>query len=523
MVSTSARLLCFFIAAAIHFDGAQSAKILCFFPTASRSHVLGTQALMKNLASRGHEVTMVSAFPLSKPVKNYHDIYVPIEDAFGEVMASFMQGGSRNMIKFMPTILRASLDYNNFTLNSPQFRRLVEEKQHFDVAVVGWFMNDFVLGIGSLFNCPTILYFSAGPGGLNNLVGNPTEVASVPHLFLGNKNPMKFLDRVKNTLITTVDSVLVEYFKYRMKVYYDHNFPAEKQFPSYNEARLNVSLVMLNSYFTQTIPRPYVPNMVEVGGLQIKAKPDPLPSDLQEWLDGAEHGAIFLSFGSNLKSSNLRQDKFDAIIGSISKLKQRIIWKWDTDVMPGKPANVFIGKWLPQDAILAHPNLKLFVTHGGLGSITESMYHGVPVVGIPMFADQDTNVAQVVRDGWGVAVPFDELTEPLLTSAIREVLENAQYAERIERFATLYKDRPQTAMDLATFWVEYVVRHKGAPHLHYQGADLNFLQRNLIDVFAFLGVMVCLVFKTSAFLLRHLKRKICDGRRGNAADKQKTS
>lgn len=43
-------------------NGADSAKILCLFPTASKSHVLGTQALLKNLAQRGHEVRCPSTF-----------------------------------------------------------------------------------------------------------------------------------------------------------------------------------------------------------------------------------------------------------------------------------------------------------------------------------------------------------------------------------------------------------------------------------------------------------------------------
>ncbi|XP_062553019.1 UDP-glycosyltransferase UGT5-like [Armigeres subalbatus] len=499
-------------------NGADSAKILCVFPTGSKSHVLGPQALLKNLAQRGHEVTMVSSFPLSKPVKNYRDVYVPVDDKFGPVMASFMQGGSRNMFKYMPIITKASLDNSNYTINSPQFQKLVKEEQ-FDVAIVGFFMNDFVLGIRSWFKCPTIFYFSAGFGSLNNVVGNPLEVSAAPHLLLGKKDPMSFIDRVINTLVYTIDFVILNIIQHITKPYYESNFPAEKGYPSYEQAKLDVSLVLLNSYFTQSVPRPYLPNMVEVGGLQIKSKPDPLPEDIKAWLDGAKDGAIFISFGSNLKSSNLRQDKFDAIIGSISKLKQRIIWKWDADEMPGKPANVLIGKWLPQDDILAHKNLKLFLTHGGLGSITEAMYHGVPVVGIPMFGDQDTNVAQVVKEGWGASVSFDDLTEEKLTAAIGEVLGKPGYAQTIETMASLYKDRPQSSMDLATFWVEYVVRHKGAKHLHYQGADLNVLQRNSVDVYAFLGAVVYAVFKIVSFVMRRVKRLVCGGK--HATQKQK--
>ena len=211
--------------------------------------------------------------------------------------------------------------------------------------------------------------------------------------------------------------------------------------------------------------------MVEVGGIQINVKPDPMAQDLQQFLDGAgRDGAIFISFGSNLRSSNLRQDKLDAILGMIRGLKQRVIWKWDQDEMPNRPSNVFIGKWLPQDAILAHPNLKLFVTHGGLGSISEAMYHGVPIVGIPMFGDQDSNVAQVVKEGWGLSVSFDELTEPLLSGVVQEVLRDPKYREQVQGRALLYKDRPMGALETGVYWIEYVIRHHGAPHLHYQGA-----------------------------------------------------
>lgn len=163
---------------------------------------------------------MVSAFPLSKPVQNYRDVYVPIEGAFGPLMANFMQGKDRNMLKVMPVIVAASLEYTNATLNSPQFRKLVDEER-FDLAVVGWFMNDYVAGIGQLFKCPTVLYFSAGFSSMVNFFGNPTEVAAVPHMLLGNKNPMGFLDRLQNTMIYGVDAAIGQYLRYKTKPYYE--------------------------------------------------------------------------------------------------------------------------------------------------------------------------------------------------------------------------------------------------------------------------------------------------------------
>ncbi len=70
-------------------------------------------------------------------------------------------------------------------------------------------------------------------------------------------------------------------------------------------------------------------------------------------------------------------------LSSFSKLKQRVVWKWETETMGDIkiPKNVKLSKWLPQQDVLAHPNTKLFMSHGGLLSIQETLYHGVPVLG----------------------------------------------------------------------------------------------------------------------------------------------
>lgn len=58
----------------VTFQLCSSAKILGVFPLASKSHHILGSTLLKALAKRGHEVTMISPFPFDKPVKNYRDI-----------------------------------------------------------------------------------------------------------------------------------------------------------------------------------------------------------------------------------------------------------------------------------------------------------------------------------------------------------------------------------------------------------------------------------------------------------------
>lgn len=98
--------------------------------------------------------------------------------------------------------------------------------------------------------------------------------------------------------------------------------------------------------------------------------------------------------------------------------------KWESDKLEGKPDNVFIGKWLPQDDILAHKNVKLFISHCGLGSLAESKYHGVPIVALPIFGDQEANANVAVAEGWAYKVDFSEMTAENLEKGVREVLDN---------------------------------------------------------------------------------------------------
>lgn len=174
--------------------------------------------------------------------------------------------------------------------------------------------------------------------------------------------------------------------------------------------------------------------------------------------------------------------------------------KWENEDMDEKPENVFISKWLPQSDILAHPNVKIFISHCGYGGVVEAKHYGVQIIGIPFAGDQHSNIAKIVNEGWGIRLDFNELSEETLMNAINEMLENPKYSETVKRLSGLSRDRPMSAMKTAIFWVEYVIRHRGAPHLHYPGAELNFFQTNSIDVIGFLALTILITFKIFKFI-----------------------
>lgn len=56
----------------------------------------------------------------------------------------------------------------------------------------------------------------------------------------------------------------------------------------------------------------------------------------------------------------------------------------------------------------------------------------------------------------------------------------------MKKVSAQFRDRPQSALKLAVYWTEYVLRHKGAPHLRPASTSLPFYQLWLLDVFAVL-------------------------------------
>ena len=141
--------------------------------------------------------------------------------------------------------------------------------------------------------------------------------------------------------------------------------------------------------------------------------------------DSEHEGFILLSFWSILRGSNLPAEARKVLVATFSRLRQRVLWKWEGEPpMANVSSNVKFMPWLPQQDLLGHPKIKLFITHGGLFSNHEAVYHGVPVIGLPVFGDQYSNMQKAERDGYAINLRWDALTEEILYNSIQEILHN---------------------------------------------------------------------------------------------------
>ena len=89
--------------------------------------------------------------------------------------------------------------------------------------------------------------------------------------------------------------------------------------------------------------------------------------------------------------------------------------------------NIKAVEWLPQNDLLAHKDIKAFVSHVGHNSLYESTYHGVPVVAIPLFADQHGNAKKVEHFGLGLSVHYKSITVQQLFQTLELVINEPRY------------------------------------------------------------------------------------------------
>lgn len=176
-----------------------------------------------------------------------------------------------------------------------------------------------------------------------------------------------------------------------------------------------------------------------------------------------------------------------------------------------------IRKWLPQNDILAHPNVVLVISHGSMFTNFDALNYAIPLLIIPFFGDQYQNALRVATAGYGKYLDFTEITNTLLLSNIEELLGNKSYLEKAKEISNVFRDNLVDPMEEAMWWIEYVVRNKGAKHLKSHAVNISWFSYLLIDV-VIATVLSSLIV---AFALYFVFRRFCCCRKNISSHKFK--
>lgn len=195
-------------------------RILFLFPIHSKSHLIIVQGLASTLANKGHEVTVVSPYPLSKPMKNYRDIQIQLTEDEKNMASDMVKNPNKSMFWTFPNFMNTLFGLAETMLDMEEFKKIIAEES-FDLLFIGQFMNNFLLGVGEQLNCPTMILSVNAPMVQNHhLFGNPLGVSAVPHLFLQTSTPFSFIGRTKAFLAYGLELLFKMYMDSVQKAVY---------------------------------------------------------------------------------------------------------------------------------------------------------------------------------------------------------------------------------------------------------------------------------------------------------------
>ena len=338
--------------------------------------------------------------------------------------------------------------------------------------------------LADIFDCPIVLFSPIGPFSFGMAgTGIDINLSVQPSIRGTYLEPMTFLQRVRNHIQFRADLWIIEWIFNKVADHQRDKLETEMRRPM-DIMRERFSLLISASHPVTHGAWPYPPNVIEVGSLHTR-DPKPLPPELETFMNSDPRGVVLVSFGSAIKPSAMSEDQLSVLIDTFKRIELSVIWKWDADI-ENLPKNVKISPWVPQQDLLGHPNLKVFVTHGGMGSMMEAIYHKAAIVGIPLTNDQRPNLLRAVRHGYARMLEWGTITADDLTSAINNGIGDEKMRSSLERTHNLYKDMQQKPREKAAWWVEYVCRHKGAHTLQQPFAEsIPWHQYHHVDIVAF--------------------------------------
>ncbi|KAI6225377.1 UDP-glucuronosyltransferase [Aphelenchoides fujianensis] len=507
------KLAFLFFACVFGFHSGDAGRILITTFHDSGSHFKSMGPYFTSLADAGHDVvlldTIFAEMPFNHP--NISRISLPVASAFS--LPDLIWNWFVSSPMMLGAFVRSDWSFDAMLDKyEEEFKALVSPE--WDLVVVDSLFNNHGWALTTLlerhFGTPYIL-FETGcqlldwQASMKSLGWNPvtkTYMYDIPS-FTPDRHfdPRRLTDRA-----WAAGNSFVEMFGY----YYLPpviNYPAIRRFgvedfrwPAY----LNGAPLMFADRIDKLgWPRPGGSEVIDIGakcpkGIGRAAEgAAELPEDIRSFVeDSQSNGTIFIAFGSYANWTAAPVHVLDAFRFALPRLSAfRVIFAFNGphESLPALP-HVRLTKWAPQAAILRHPRTRLFISHVGLKSFKESICAAVPILAVPMFAEQPHSADQVVKLGIGHTLHKRGLNGPQLLDEIHELITNHRYLRTVQRLSTLFVDQPIPASALALHKTERLLR-VGSKRMAFRrrGVDLTWFEFLYADLAAALFLFVVLV------------------------------
>ncbi|XP_040007331.1 UDP glucuronosyltransferase 5 family, polypeptide D1 [Xiphias gladius] len=500
-------------------------KILVF--PVDGSHWVNMKILLEELHARGHNITVIRSsgswyIPEKSPLYTTISVEMSehLEDFFDVYLQEQMRAqreGASALTFFKMTIDFFSMISQAHSLWSVALGQLLDDENmvkslmdsQYDLMLTDPAIAPGVL-LAKYLKLPMVLNVRWITSGEGHFAIAPSPLSYIPMPGSGLTDKMNFMQRIKNMFFY---STIV--FQQKFLVGPSYDAICDK----YIEGGCDIisllqeaDIWLFRSDFVFEFPRPTMPNVVYIGGFQCKPV-QPLPADLEEFVQSAgEHGVIIMTLGTLVNA--LPKDVADEIASVFARMPQKVIWRHKGERPSTLGNNTLIVDWMLQKDLLGHPQTKVFVAHGGTNGVQEAIYHGVPVLGIPLFFDQYDNLLRLQERGAGKILQLGDLNSHSFEQSLKEVLHQDSFRQNMQRLSRLHRDRPIVPMDEAIFWVEYVMRNKGAPHLRTEAYKMPWYSYYCLDVLLLLLTAATVLLLSAFAIIRFL---CCRSRRKTKA------
>lgn len=510
--------------------GSFGGKILVF--PMDGSHWINMKVLIEELHAKGHEITVIrpsDSWYISEKSPLYTSVTLPYSSGFEENFETYLFQQLEIRLQGKPTsswshiwtqIQIRNVVVEQFTQFHKGMRETVvqmfEDKelmQSLHAAKYDVLLTDPGIGCGAMLarrlQLPLVFNVRWTIQGEAHFLIAPSPLAYIPFTATELTDKMTFSERIKNMLsyiigMYTLFHMAETNYKPVVMKYFGPDV-------DYSTFFLDADIWLMRNDFVFEFPRPTLPNIVYMGGFQCKPS-KALPDDLETFVQSSgDHGVIVMTLGTLV--AKLPQHVTEEIAAAFARLPQKVIWRYIGQRPTNLGNNTLLVNWLPQNDLLGHPKTRAFVTHGGTNGVQEAIYHGVPIVGLPLFFDQPDNLSRIKAKGGAVIVDIAMLKRDSFAEALMTALYNSTYRENMQMLSRLHRDQPMKPLDQAVFWIEYVIRHKGTRHLQTQSYKMSWFVYKSLDVIAFLLTVVLLMMLICVSCLRLVWRMIFSGKK----------
>lgn len=250
-------------------DHVEGSKILGIFPLPSKSHYGMSQPLLKTLAAKGHEVTVVAPHISKSPTPNLTEIWI---DSGGTWMDFTTVEQITELSKIWDNLLLA--DYIEKTLcrkvlYMPHIQKLIHSREKMvDLLIVEMYFTGCYILIAHKLNVPMIVILPPSlSGGIDDIMGNPFPLSVTPILCQPFTTNMNFIERVVNTL-----GYLLSIF-YQFLIFDQNLEHVSRQFfhmelPAAENLSKPIAIALNNNHFS-FINRAASPNAIGSAGIHL--------------------------------------------------------------------------------------------------------------------------------------------------------------------------------------------------------------------------------------------------------------